>query len=217
MRYQRNGNKLTAYLRSSDSHKLKQQMTIPPFPKSFYTTSPPSKLNTTDAFSYHPQRDDYPLSAPPTKTQRRLVSPRRRTHQPHSNPTTPTKAASKQVYYSSEALRPCHICHRGPKLKTDLDSYAECARCSQRTCYICIRQCEGRPKASAKDLPEGSAKNDDQHSKTTTTSPNSGDGCGERKICSACCVERGVDGDVWCFDCLEDETVVEGGDTVMSD
>ncbi len=40
-------------------------------------------------------------------------------------------------------LRPCHICHRKPTRKSDLDSYANCEACGERTCYICIRECLG--------------------------------------------------------------------------
>ncbi|KAF2099390.1 hypothetical protein NA57DRAFT_55360 [Rhizodiscina lignyota] len=43
----------------------------------------------------------------------------------------------------SPVLQPCHICHKAPKLKTDLDAYIDCSRCNERTCYICIRQCVG--------------------------------------------------------------------------
>ncbi len=72
-------------------------------------------------------------------------------------------------------LAPCHICHRRPTTKHLLDSYADCANCGSRTCYICLRQCEG--------LLCGQTK----------------------RVCSQCCVERGKEGMVSCLECLESE------------
>lgn len=40
-------------------------------------------------------------------------------------------------------LSPCHICHRKPSERKELDGYAHCEGCGRRTCYVCIRQCEG--------------------------------------------------------------------------
>ncbi|KAI9740824.1 MAG: hypothetical protein M1818_004429 [Claussenomyces sp. TS43310] len=40
-------------------------------------------------------------------------------------------------------LRACHICHRKPTVRRDLDSYADCEGCGERTCYICVRECLG--------------------------------------------------------------------------
>jgi hypothetical protein len=40
-------------------------------------------------------------------------------------------------------LSPCHICHRKPTERKHLDDYADCQSCGRRTCYVCIRQCEG--------------------------------------------------------------------------
>ncbi|KAK0731636.1 hypothetical protein B0H67DRAFT_476658 [Lasiosphaeris hirsuta] len=37
----------------------------------------------------------------------------------------------------------CHICFRKPSKKSDLDSFADCQACGQRTCYVCIRECLG--------------------------------------------------------------------------
>jgi hypothetical protein len=44
---------------------------------------------------------------------------------------------------SSMLLSPCHICHRRPTKKTDLDSFADCQGCGERTCFVCIRECSG--------------------------------------------------------------------------
>lgn len=42
-----------------------------------------------------------------------------------------------------KSLDCCHICFRKPSKKADLDSYADCQGCGQRTCYVCMRQCPG--------------------------------------------------------------------------
>ncbi|GKT55185.1 hypothetical protein ColTof4_07953 [Colletotrichum tofieldiae] len=51
------------------------------------------------------------------------------------------------------SLSPCHICHRRPTKKSDLDSFADCQGCGQRSCFVCIRECQGwrkdgRPSSS---------------------------------------------------------------------
>ena len=40
-------------------------------------------------------------------------------------------------------LSPCHICHRKPTVRSELDAFADCEGCGRRTCYICIRECLG--------------------------------------------------------------------------
>ena len=40
-------------------------------------------------------------------------------------------------------LRPCHICRRRPSDRAQLDRYADCEGCGARTCFVCMRQCEG--------------------------------------------------------------------------
>ncbi|KAI9171456.1 hypothetical protein HJFPF1_00939 [Paramyrothecium foliicola] len=44
---------------------------------------------------------------------------------------------------TGSSLLPCHICHRRPTKKSDLDSFADCEGCGERTCFVCIRQCAG--------------------------------------------------------------------------
>jgi hypothetical protein len=57
---------------------------------------------------------------------------------------------------STLLLTPCHICHRKPTKKSDLDSFADCLGCGQRTCYICIRECQGW-------IPEAQGNTVDEH------------------------------------------------------
>ncbi|PTB62940.1 hypothetical protein BBK36DRAFT_23254 [Trichoderma citrinoviride] len=42
------------------------------------------------------------------------------------------------------SLLPCHVCHRRPTKKSDLDSFARCQACREQTCFICMRECQGR-------------------------------------------------------------------------
>ncbi|KAI0535702.1 hypothetical protein GGR58DRAFT_428167 [Xylaria digitata] len=52
---------------------------------------------------------------------------------------------------SSTFLNPCHICHRKPTKKSDLDSFADCTGCGERTCFVCLRACQGWLPASESD------------------------------------------------------------------
>ena len=52
------------------------------------------------------------------------------------------KASALAAPLSTLVLRPCHICHRRPRTRDAIESYADCTACGQRTCYICLRQCE---------------------------------------------------------------------------
>ncbi|EPE31525.1 hypothetical protein GLAREA_12281 [Glarea lozoyensis ATCC 20868] len=44
-------------------------------------------------------------------------------------------------------LSPCHICRRKPTSKHELDGFADCEGCGERTCYVCIRECLGSGSA----------------------------------------------------------------------
>lgn len=64
--------------------------------------------------------------------------------QPTRIASAPAAAASSEITYSSsfkKDLSACHICHRKPQKRSDLDSYSNCEGCGNRTCYICIREC----------------------------------------------------------------------------
>jgi hypothetical protein len=118
--------------------------------------------------------------------------------------------------YSKTDLSPCHICHQKPKVKSDLDSYADCELCGQRTCFICMRQCLGPPRLT--DL----ADEDEDTRMALSLQMLMDDGLGGREaydrdtldaagpaseshrdmVCSQCCVERGPDGELRCLGCL---------------
>jgi len=57
----------------------------------------------------------------------------------NSRSTTPSHTTAP----SAKLMSRCHICGRKPAKKSDLDSFADCQGCSQRTCYVCIRECLG--------------------------------------------------------------------------
>jgi hypothetical protein len=149
----------------------------------------------------------------------------------HNNHTS-HHASATSIPYRKIDLSPCHICHQKPKVKTDLDSYADCDGCGRRTCYICMRECEG-PSVMA--YADGIDADEDQMSYSLQllsdgghdqgagqrdesggeTSRGKSDGMGHEwprsrggpsghrgMVCSRCCVERGPDGEVRCLGCL---------------
>ncbi|KAL2883637.1 hypothetical protein SGCOL_000781 [Colletotrichum sp. CLE4] len=65
-------------------------------------------------------------------------------HTSHSAQNRADAAGNRTKTPSS--LAPCHICHRRPTKKSDLDSFADCQGCGQRSCYICVRECQGWEK-----------------------------------------------------------------------
>ncbi|KAK8049044.1 hypothetical protein PG994_010774 [Apiospora phragmitis] len=131
---------------------------------------------------------------------------------------------------SSALLSPCHVCHRKPTKKSDLDAFADCQGCGQRTCYICMRSCRdwtpaltpagGIPQNEEQDYSASFTMQDvDDESDQQQREPENGGhkdgrettsykvdgwmGNGHRStVCSRCCVERGSEGDVVCLGCL---------------
>ncbi|KAF2663055.1 hypothetical protein K491DRAFT_686211 [Lophiostoma macrostomum CBS 122681] len=45
------------------------------------------------------------------------------------------------IDHSASDLRPCHICHKAPKRRKDLENYLQCQACEHRACYVCSRSC----------------------------------------------------------------------------
>lgn len=130
---------------------------------------------------------------------------------------------------SAAMLSPCHICHRKPTKKSDLDSFANCMGCDQRTCYICIRQCQNWPtdltlslsqekdessgtssSFTMKDADDPGSEEEQQPQRPQAAASglehghaSSWHASGHRDvICSRCCVERGSEGEVMCLGCL---------------
>lgn len=59
------------------------------------------------------------------------------------NTTVHDHAAGGVVVAKKIDLRACHICRRRPSDRAQLDQYADCEGCGARTCFVCMRQCEG--------------------------------------------------------------------------
>ncbi|KAK3395836.1 hypothetical protein B0T20DRAFT_46251 [Sordaria brevicollis] len=165
-------------------------------------------------------------------------------HGMRARASSPTSAASHNHHHhlhqkqqqamlsKIKSLDRCHICFRKPSKKSDLDSYADCQGCGQRTCYVCMRQCPGWTSSFqqhgqqqtddgislASSSPENSftmldadAETDvdfdettqNQHKTKPTANTPGWHATGHREmICGKCCEERGDNGDVVCFGCL---------------
>lgn len=69
---------------------------------------------------------------------------------------SPSKTTTTTTTTTTTNLSPCHVCHRKPTKRTELDSYADCEGCGERTCYVCIREClgwwKGTPTSDAHPL-----------------------------------------------------------------
>lgn len=64
-----------------------------------------------------------------------LVTTSQSTHDNNSN------TCNGPVKINGMLIMPCHVCHRRPTKKSDLDSFARCQSCQEQTCYVCIREC----------------------------------------------------------------------------
>ena len=174
-----------------------------------------------------------PLSSPAQRRDR----PEDRQHHPRAKEVLGDKSRAAGPNPIPEApakslMLRCHICFRKPTKKADLDSFADCQGCGERTCYVCIRECLGwapnlRPTAAPKtldphlhpppSLEEGETSftmlDADAEDNTPPPPPATVERPGHehgwtrggdhrRVVCSRCCVERGQDGEVVCLGCL---------------
>lgn len=46
-----------------------------------------------------------------------------------------------QLHLQARMQSPCHICHKKPRYKDELDHFTFCQECGERTCTICLREC----------------------------------------------------------------------------
>ncbi|KAI0842145.1 hypothetical protein F5Y06DRAFT_259103 [Hypoxylon sp. FL0890] len=145
-----------------------------------------------------------------------MHSHNQQSHLSHAHPEYSTPPASPQRMNTKTnppaLLSPCHICHRKPTKKSDLDSFADCMGCGQRACFVCIRACQGWLPTSEEeeDLSASFTMQDVDDAQEPSQKQRKGGGTdggwigrGHREmICSRCCVERGPEGDVVCLGCL---------------
>ncbi|KAI1177523.1 hypothetical protein F4777DRAFT_541245 [Nemania sp. FL0916] len=179
--------------------------------------------------SYYSHRiDTDTLSSAPSPSQQSQQSYFSHAHPDLASPVRPPVTRAN----SSALLSPCHICHRKPTKKSDLDCFADCMGCGERTCFVCLRDCQGWLPTSDGDEPNHTTTepedpdasftmqdvdndepipHNDTDKTTDTQRPEQRqkkgeggwNGRGHRKvICSRCCIERGSEGDVVCLGCL---------------
>ncbi|KAL2133948.1 hypothetical protein VTI74DRAFT_1366 [Chaetomium olivicolor] len=85
----------------------------------------PSRRHRQETHHQTPRDETRPIPTPPAPAPAPAPAPI----------TTTTTSAS--------LMNRCHICSRKPQKKSDLDSFADCEGCGQRSCYVCIRECLG--------------------------------------------------------------------------
>jgi hypothetical protein len=105
------------------------------------TTALQSLDTESQAWIARPRTHDHDQVEGPAKLRRKMMLPK--SQRMALSEITPTEETSPSPVAKEIALQPCHICHKKPKQKTDLDSYTTCKKCGERTCYICIRECQG--------------------------------------------------------------------------
>ncbi|KAL7932776.1 hypothetical protein V8C35DRAFT_306760 [Trichoderma chlorosporum] len=131
------------------------------------------------------------------------------------------------VKINGVVLMPCHVCHRRPTKKSDLDSFARCQSCQEQTCFVCMRECQGRDSnkrlvlededpllrsfhmVDADDymtppILDTNALNDENINPSDVRQRIPGCSIHHAMICSRCCVEKGAQGEVVCLGCLAD-------------
>ncbi|KAK4251833.1 hypothetical protein C7999DRAFT_37219 [Corynascus novoguineensis] len=85
-----------------------------------------------------------PYLSPSKQIRQELQRPLQRAHLQTEQGSQDGKRSGNSNHSSSAPLMSrCHICSRRPNKKSDLDSFADCQGCGQRTCYVCIRECLG--------------------------------------------------------------------------
>lgn len=117
-----------------------------------------------------------------------------------------TNSCQQSLCTPASYLRPCHICYRRPTTRALIEAYADCSICGQRSCYICLRQCDGIDYTGSSHLPRETCllrdPSNDVHEDTHSQTPTFNH---PRKICSRCAVENVTESGievVRCLDCL---------------
>ncbi|EHK48153.1 uncharacterized protein TrAtP1_000872 [Trichoderma atroviride] len=140
-------------------------------------------------------------------------------------------ACKAPVKIGGMTIMPCHVCHRRPTKKSDLDSFARCQSCQEQTCFVCIRECRRQkdphndmnsPPFGKEDEDVGQSfkmndadecdmaastnihapQHDDHERQDTPNKSSANSSIHHAMICSRCCVEEGAEGEVVCLGCL---------------
>ncbi|KAF2753227.1 hypothetical protein EJ05DRAFT_490282 [Pseudovirgaria hyperparasitica] len=113
------------------------------------TALPPSLFALSPQTSAAQNTSQSQAHQPPPRSRRKLIH--------RISPISIHPAPSAPLHVLSKVLQtPCHRCHKAPLQKTDLSSYTDCARCTERTCVVCIRQCAcGRKICADCSVEEG--------------------------------------------------------------
>lgn len=174
--------------------------------------------------------EDHALHVDHAPTHRRRLSQQRALQ---DMPDLKNRSFEKPV---SLNLAPCHVCHRRPTKKSDLDSFAECQGCGERTCFVCIRQCQGKNIDDAssilseqevlsrsfhmEDVDDAKDNCAGRHNLDEPAHHHAGHGSDDQSkgwdsrghqsvVCSRCCVEKGEEGEVVCLGCLSGMDLAE--------
>jgi hypothetical protein len=99
--------------------------------------SPPPEINEL-GYPLERTGSDSSLRSPPSKHRRRVL-PVKKQQLPA---VTALQAKLNTKLNATPILTPCHVCYKAPRLKRELDAYEDCWRCHERTCFICMRQCQ---------------------------------------------------------------------------
>lgn len=142
-----------------------------------------------------------------------------------------SSACKGPVKIGGMTIMPCHVCHRRPTKKSDLDSFARCQSCQEQTCFVCIRECRRQkdprndmksPLFGKEDKDVGQSfhmndadecdmspttsihapQHDDNKQQDTSNWNSANSSAHHAMICSRCCVEEGAEGEVVCLGCL---------------
>ncbi|KAB8227820.1 hypothetical protein BDV23DRAFT_165254 [Aspergillus alliaceus] len=159
----------------------------------------PRKRRVLQQAYIHPQlRECFPNRPSPlpesSTAQVKLLSPNvcvPATSNISSPPISPkTLVPQRNTCAPASCLRPCHICHRRPTTKEVLDAYADCGLCGERSCYICLRQCDAAHcSGSAYLLGESHLFRGASEQLQEETGDSRSLTRQSRKICSYCSVE----------------------------
>lgn len=125
--------------------------------ESYRSSSPSTTCGSRPPLKPSPETTSSRLSDPRPTKQPRRIAPKKTLFQKQPSflmdveepnsvdsgivPPHSSTLASIPLQIPTSDLRPCHICQKAPKRKSDMDNYLSCSRCLGRACFICARNC----------------------------------------------------------------------------